>query len=55
MDPSLRNRMPAPSNQQSPQHCATSSSTLPSVGQVNGRVDQLALVQQALQDGATPP
>ena len=54
MDPSSRNRMPAPSNQQSPQQRATSSSTLPSVGEVNGRMDQLALVQQALQDGATP-
>ena len=54
MDPSSRNRMPAPSNQQSPQQRATSSSTLSSVGEVNGRVDQLALVQQALQDGATP-
>ena len=54
MDPSSRNRMPAPSNQQSPQQRATSSSILPSVGEVNGRMDQLALVQQALQDGATP-
>ena len=27
---------------------------LQSMGEVNGRVDQLALVQQALQDGATP-
>ena len=46
--------MHAPSSQQPPQQRATPSSTLPSVGEVNGRVDQLALVQQALQDGATP-
>ena len=54
MDPSSRTRMPAPSSQQPPQQRATPSNTLPSVGEVNGRVDQLALVQQALQDGATP-
>ena len=46
--------MPAPNSQQNPQSRIHSSNTLQSVGEVNGRVDQLALVQQALQDGATP-
>ena len=48
--------MPAPSNQQNPRQRAPDStpiSTTPSVSEVNGRVDQLALVQQALQIGAT--
>ena len=54
MDPSSRNRMPAPNSQQNPQSRIPSSNTLQSMGEVNGRVDQLALVQQALQDGATP-
>ena len=57
MDSSSRNRMSAPSNQQNPRQRAPDStpfSTTPSVGEVNGRVDQLALVQQALQIGATP-
>ena len=52
-----RNRMPAPTSQQNPRQRATNSSyasTPTSVGEVNGRVDQLALVQQALQDGSTP-
>ena len=46
--------MPAPNCQQNPQSRIPSSNTLQSMGEVNGRVDQLALVQQALQDGATP-
>ena len=54
MDPSSRNRMPAPNSQQNPQSRIPSSNTLQSMGEVNGRVEQLALVQQALQDGATP-
>ena len=54
MDVSSRNRMPAPNSQQTSRQRATTASTLTSVGEVNGRVDQLALVQQALQDGATP-
>ena len=54
MDPSSRNRMPAPNSQQNPQFRIPSSNTLQSMGEVNGRVDQLALVQLALQDGATP-
>ena len=54
MDSSSRNRMPAPSSQQNPQPHMPPTNTLPPVGEVNGRIDQLALVQQALQDGATP-
>ena len=54
MDSSSRNRMPAPSSQQNPQPRMPPTNTLPPVGEVNGRIDQLALVQQALQDGATP-
>ena len=58
MDASSRNRMPAPTGQQNQrQHASNLHSnvgTSTSVGEVNGRVDQLALVQQALQDGATP-
>ena len=54
MDPSSRNRMPAPNSQQNSQSRIPSSNTLQSMGEVNGRVDQLALVQQALQDGALP-
>ena len=49
--------MPAPTSQPNQrQHAANLQSnvgTPTSVGEVNGRVDQLALVQQALQDGAT--
>ena len=52
-DPSSRNRMPAPNSQQNPQPRVPPNTLLP-VGEVNGRVDQLALVQQALQDGANP-
>ena len=49
--------MPAPTSQQNQRQRAANSSanrTPLSVGEVNGRVDQLALVQQALQEGATP-
>ena len=56
MDASSRNRMPAPTSQQNQRQRAANSlttSTPTSVGEVNGRIDQLALVQQALQD-ATP-
>ena len=57
MAASSRNRIPAPTTQQNQRQRAAISSTTStptSVGEVNGRVDQLALVQQALQDGATP-
>ena len=54
MDSSSRNRMPAPSSQQNPQPRMHPTNTLPPVGEVNGRIDRLALVQQVLQDGATP-
>ena len=54
MDSSSRNRMPAPSSQHNPQPRIPPPNTLPPVGEVNSRIDQLALVQQALQDGATP-
>ena len=57
MDASSRNRMPAPTNQQNQRPRASNpsnASTPTSVGEVNGRVDQLALVQQALQDGSSP-
>ena len=57
MDSFSRNRMPALTSQQKPRQRATTSfyaSTPTSVGEVNGRVDQLALVRQALQVGATP-
>ena len=57
LDSSPRSRMPTPSNQQNPRPLApnsTSTSTALPIGDVNGRVDQLALVQQALQNGSTP-
>ena len=57
MDSSSRNRMLAPTSQLNPRQRATNSSyasTPTSVSEVNGRVDKLALVQQALQNGATP-
>ena len=57
MDSSSRNRMPAPTSQQNRQQNTlntTSTSTTPTIGEVIGRVDQLALVQDALQNGATP-
>ena len=57
MDSSSRNRMPAATNQQNPRQRAPNSnttSTTSPIGEVNGRVDQLALVQHALQNGATP-
>ena len=57
MDSSSRNRMPAPTSQQNRQQNTlntTSTSTTPTIGEVNGRVDQLTLVQDALQNGATP-
>ena len=58
MDASSRNRMPAPTSQQNQrQHASNFPSNIgtpTSVGEVNGRDDPLALVQQALLDGATP-
>ena len=58
MDASSRNCMPAPTSQQNQRQHATNLSsnvgTPTSIGEVNGRVDQLALVQQALQVEATP-
>ena len=56
MDSSLRNRMPASSNvqnsrQRAPETAPTSSTS--SIGEIDGRVDQLALVQQTLHNGAT--
>ena len=57
MDSSSRNRMPAPSHQLSSRHPTpeqTSAITIPPVSEIGGRVDQLALVKQTLQNGATP-
>ena len=48
--------MSAPSNQQHSRQQApeqTSTSTIPPLGEIGGRVDQLALVQQTLQNVAT--
>ena len=56
-DSSSRNRMPAPTNQQNARQRATNSTstgTTSPIGEVNGRVDQLSLVQLAQQSGATP-
>ena len=49
--------MPAITSQQNrrqgiPNTASTSTTSI--IGEVNGRVDQLALVQDALQNGATP-
>ena len=52
-----RNRTPAPTSQQNRRQSIPNTaytSTTSTVGEVNGRVDQLALVQDALQNGATP-
>ena len=52
-----QNGMPAPWSQQNSRQSApkpTSVNTTSSVGDIVGRVDQLALVQQTLQSGATP-
>ena len=49
--------MPAPSNQQNSPQCAhepATASATSSVGEIDGQVDQLVLVQQTLQNGATP-
>ena len=49
--------MPAPSSQQNCRQSipnTASTSTTPTIGEDNGRVDQLALVQETLQNGATP-
>ena len=57
MDYSSRNRLPAPHTSQTSRHRApesTPTSTTPTVGEIDGRVDQLALVQETLQNGATP-
>ena len=57
MDSSSRNRMPAPTNQPNRRQGipnTASTSTTSTIGEVNDRVDQLALVQDALQNGATP-
>ena len=57
MDSSYPNRMPAPSTLRNsdPQlpEAGFSSTTTP-VGEIDGRVDQLALVQNMLRSGATP-
>ena len=57
MDNSSRQRMPAPSNQttngrQLPQ--PGTSSAAPSPGEINSRVDQLAVVENTLENEATP-
>ena len=54
---SFRNRMPSPptsrpTQQRAPERGATSAPT--STREINGRVDQLVLVQSTLQNGATP-
>ena len=57
MDNSSRQRMPASSNQTSKRrqlHELETSSGTPSPGEINGRVDQLALVQNTLLNGTTP-
>ena len=57
MDFSSQHRMPAPSNQQNSRLRApepASASNTPSVGEIDGPVDQLALVQRTLPNGATP-
>ena len=50
--------MPAPSNPQNSRQRVTepapTSTTTPPVGEIDGRVDHLALVQQTLQNGVTP-
>ena len=57
MDSSSRNHMPAPPTSRSTQQRPPEpeATTAPgSARKVNGRVDQLALVQSSLQNGATP-
>ena len=57
MDSSSRNSVPAPTSQQNRRQCipnTASTSTTSTIGEVNGRVDQIALVQDALQNGASP-
>ena len=53
MDSSSRNRMLAPQNAQRAQDPARTNISS-AVGEIGGRVDQLALVQNTLQNGATP-
>ena len=57
MDNSARNRMSAPSNPQNSHNRLSepgTSSKTTSVGDNDGRIDQLALVKNTLQNGATP-
>ena len=53
MDPSARHRLPAPQNAARAQP-STRSDPPPMMSEIDGRVDQLALVQDTLLNGATP-
>ena len=53
MDASARNRLPAPQNAARTQQ-TTRSDAPPMMSEIDGRVDQLALVQDTLLNGATP-
>ena len=53
MDASARNRLPAPQNAARTQQ-TTRSDAPPMTSEIDGRVDQLALVQDTLLNGATP-
>ena len=53
MDASARNRLPAPQNAARAQQ-TTRSDAPPMMSEIDGRVDQLALVQDTLLNGATP-
>ena len=53
MDASARNRLPAPQNAARTQQ-TTRSDAPPIMSEIDGRVDQIALVQDTLLNGATP-
>ena len=53
MDPSARHRLPAPQNAARAQP-STRNDPPPMMSEIDGRVDQLALVQDTLLNGATP-
>ena len=53
MDPSARHRLPAPQNAARIQS-STRNDPPPMMSEIDGRVDQLALVQDTLLNGATP-
>ena len=55
MDPSARHRLPTPQNAARAQPPSIARSDAPSItSEIDGRVDQLALVQDTLLNGATP-